>query len=70
MGLDFLAVNVQANTWSSYESGVFPTSKCGGAKGGVAIDHVVQLVGYTPQAWIVRNRSGYLDRLLYCTYCP
>jgi hypothetical protein len=40
-----LAVNVQANTWSSYESGIFPTSKCGQGKEGVAIDHVVQLVG-------------------------
>lgn len=48
-----LAVNVQANTWSSYESGVFPSSKCG--KPTADIDHVVQLVGYTPQAWIVRN---------------
>ena len=50
-----LAVNVQANTWSAYESGVFPTNKCGGTKDGIAIDHVVQLVGYTPNAWIVRN---------------
>lgn len=24
-----LAVNVQANTWSSYESGVFPATSCG-----------------------------------------
>ena len=48
-----LAVNVQANTWSSYESGVFPTSGCG--KPTTDIDHVVQLVGYTPDAWIIRN---------------
>ena len=91
-----MAVNVQANTWSRYESGVFPSSEvrafylsaphramggkvefvyliatvagrhigssshslenyraivfifylqCGGGKDGVAIDHVVQLVG-------------------------
>ena len=48
-----LAVNVQANTGSSYEEGVSPATKCG--KPTTAIDHVVQLVGYTPHAWIVRN---------------
>eukprot|EP01052_Picozoa_sp_SAG31_P038601 SAG31_NODE_5190_length_2689_cov_4.300772_1_plen_192_part_00 len=52
-----LAVNVQANTWSSYETGIFPSSHCGPqqGKGTTDIDHVVQLVGYTPEAWIVRN---------------
>ena len=55
-----LAVNVQANTWSSYESGVFPASQCGhnattGAVSNTDIDHVVQLVGYDESAWIIRN---------------
>lgn len=35
-----MAVNVQANTWARYESGIFPSSQCGGGKDGVAIDHV------------------------------
>jgi cathepsin L len=55
-----LAVNVQANTWASYESGVFPATQCGhnattGAVSNTDIDHVVQLVGYDETSWIIRN---------------
>jgi len=50
-----LAVNVQANTWQHYEEGIFPTADCGKGTDGVAIDHVVQLVGYTADSWIIRN---------------
>ena len=54
------AINVQANTWSSYESGIFPASGCGHnstthAPANTDIDHVVQLVGYGADYWIVRN---------------
>mmetsp|Transcript_45543 Transcript_45543/g.142909 ORF Transcript_45543/g.142909 Transcript_45543/m.142909 type:complete len:390 (-) Transcript_45543:85-1254(-) len=52
-----LAVNVQATTWSDYESGVF--DGCSN-RSNIAIDHVVQLVGYgtDPKGgdyWLVRN---------------
>ena len=59
-----LAVNVQANIWGDYESGIY--DGCDFSKN-IDIDHVVQLVGYTPDAWIVRNswtsfwgESGYI----------
>jgi cathepsin L len=52
-----LAVNVQADNWADYHSGVF--SGCSNLSN-VAIDHVVQLVGYGTDAklgdyWLVRN---------------
>lgn len=53
-----LAVNVDASTWNTYESGVF--SGCNYAKN-ISIDHVVQLVGYGHDDslgldfWLVRN---------------
>jgi len=55
-----LAVNVQANTWMDYHGGIF--SGCTNLSN-VAIDHVVQLVGYgstTIQGdyWLVRNSWG------------
>jgi len=51
-----LAVNVEASTWSGYESGVFD----GCNKANPDIDHVVQLVGYGTDSnlgdyWLVRN---------------
>jgi len=51
-----LAINVDAGSWFSYESGVF--SGCNATE--IVIDHVVQLVGYgTDESlgdyWIVRN---------------
>lgn len=64
-----LAVNVQADTWSSYEHGVF--DGCSNHSN-IAIDHVVQLVGYGTDEkggdyWLVRNswdvtwgESGYI----------
>eukprot|EP01116_Phalansterium_solitarium_P002651 TRINITY_DN127_c0_g1_i1.p3 TRINITY_DN127_c0_g1~~TRINITY_DN127_c0_g1_i1.p3 ORF type:complete len:140 (-),score=54.97 TRINITY_DN127_c0_g1_i1:252-671(-) len=63
-----LAVNVDASSWSSYESGVYN----GCNQTNPDIDHVVQLVGYgtDPQLgdyWLVRNswspawgESGYI----------
>ena len=53
-----LAVNVDASSWSTYESGIF--SGCDFSKN-ITIDHVVQLVGYGTDLtsgldyWIVRN---------------
>lgn len=51
-----LAVNVQANVWKDYESGVFD----GCDYSNVDIDHVVQLVGYGTDSnlgdyWLIRN---------------
>jgi len=52
-----LAVNVQADVWSDYVSGVFDGCK---NASNVAIDHVVQLVGYGTDPhggdyWLIRN---------------
>jgi len=55
-----LAVNVDANAWSSYSSGVFT----GCQFRDIDINHVVQVVGYGTDAarakdyWIVRNSWG------------
>jgi len=46
-----LIINVDASTWSSYETGIFD----GCNQTYPDIDHVVQLVGYGPDYWIVRN---------------
>jgi len=52
-----LAINVDASTWSEYESGVF--NGCNQAN--PDIDHVVQLIGYGTDAstksdyWLIRN---------------
>ncbi len=51
-----LAVNVDASSWSGYESGVFD----GCNQQNPDIDHVVQLVGYGTDPsqgdyWLVRN---------------
>jgi cathepsin L len=52
-----LAINIDASTWSSYESGVFD----GCSYDDMDIDHVVALVGYGTDAgtgtdyWLVRN---------------
>jgi len=53
-----LAINVDASSWSSYESGIF--DGCDYAYN-ISIDHVVQLVGYGTDVdlgmdyWLVRN---------------
>lgn len=47
-----LAVNVDASRWSSYTGGVF--DGCDYTQN-MDLNHVVQLVGYTEEAWIVRN---------------
>merc|ERR1711970_1617928 len=47
-----LAVNVDASNWHSYTGGVF--DGCDFTEN-IEINHVVQLVGYTKDAWIVRN---------------
>jgi len=51
-----LAINVDASSWGSYETGVF--SGCNTTE--IVIDHVVQLVGYgtdekNGEYWLVRN---------------
>jgi len=50
-----LSVCVDASSWGSYTSGVFPASSCG-----TSIDHCVQAVGYdvTNGYWIIRNSWG------------
>ena len=48
-----LSVSLTQKVSLFQEEGVFPATHCG--KPTTDIDHVVQLVGYTPHAWIVRN---------------
>jgi len=49
------AITVAAEPWMLYGGGIF----AGCSKGGnVDLDHGVQLVGYTADAWIVRNSWG------------
>jgi cathepsin L len=47
-----LAINVDASEWHTYTGGIF--DGCDFTQN-IEINHVVQLVGYTPDAWIVRN---------------
>jgi len=55
-----IAISVEADTWSSYGSGILPPDGCN--LGNTDIDHAVQLVGYGTDAgtdyWIVRNSWG------------
>jgi len=44
-------INVEASTWKYYETGIFD----GCNKTNPDVDHVVQLVGYGPGYWLVRN---------------
>jgi len=46
-----LAVNVDASSWQHYSSGIFD----GCNQVNPDIDHVVQLVGYGPGYWLIRN---------------
>jgi len=50
-----LAVNVDASPWHSYTGGVFDGCDF---NQNMDLNHVVQLVGYTEDAWIVRNSWG------------
>merc|ERR1712212_891513 len=50
-----LAVNVDASQWHSYTGGIF--DGCDFAQN-MDLNHVVQMVGYTEDAWIVRNSWG------------
>merc|ERR1712002_937078 len=47
-----LAVNVDASMWHTYTGGIFDGCDF---NENIEINHVVQLVGYTPDAWIIRN---------------
>ena len=47
-----LAINVDASLWHTYTEGIF--DGCDFTQN-IEINHVVQLVGYTADAWIVRN---------------
>jgi len=55
-----MAVNVEADTWFGYSSGILPRTGCN--QQSTDIDHVVQLVGYGTEAgkpyWLVRNSWG------------
>jgi len=58
-----LIINVDAGSWANYETGIYD----GCNQTNPDIDHVVQLVGYGPDYWIVRNswsslwgESGYI----------
>jgi len=54
-----LSICADASQWSSYSSGIFPTSECSDN-----IDHAIQLTGYNPNGgfgtpyWVVRNSWG------------
>ena len=47
-----LAVTISANNWIFYSSGIFSCSLS------PTLDHVVLLVGYTPEYWIIKNQWG------------
>jgi cathepsin L len=49
-----VAVSVDASAWSKYETGVFN----GCNQSNPDINHLVLLVGYDDQAWIIRNSWG------------
>ena len=51
-----VAVVVAAN-WVTYGGGVF-SGGCPDRYGGCTLDHVVVVVGYTHDAWVVRNSWG------------
>ncbi len=50
-----LAVGIDSSShWmASYRSGVYPANKCS-----TDIDHAVMIVGFTPNAWIIKNSWG------------
>merc|ERR1712056_36979 len=53
------AITVAAEPWQFYGGGVFKGCSGGLFSGsGATLDHGVQLVGYTEDAWIVRNSWG------------
>jgi len=67
-----LIINVDASSWAKYETGIFN----GCNQTNPDIDHVVELVGYGPDYWIVRNswsslwgEMGYI-RLMKDTVVP
>jgi C1A family cysteine protease len=47
------SICVNAEPWQDYNGGVFNDASCGHAYSD--LDHCVQLVGYTPDYWLVRN---------------
>jgi len=56
-----ISIAVDASQWSSYTSGVFPTSSC--SSSGTSLDHAVQVVGFSGYGtssgyYIVRNSWG------------
>lgn len=48
-----LVVVVDASGWGDYLGGLFPAANC--SSDWQDLDHAVQLVGFTEEAWIVRN---------------
>jgi C1A family cysteine protease len=51
------SICVNAHGWQDYKSGVFSSKACGKYNYN-SMDHCVQLVGYTPTSWLVRNSWG------------
>jgi len=50
-----VSISAYASTWSSYESGVFTGCDY---DGNIAVNHAIQLVGYTADTYIIRNSWG------------
>lgn len=48
------SICVNAHGWGDYKGGIFSLKSCGSFAYD-SMDHCVQLVGYTPKYWIVRN---------------
>lgn len=48
-----VSVGVDSTSWDNYKHGIFKHTMCGGE-----IDHAVTIVGYTRNAWIVKNSWG------------
>lgn len=48
-----ISVGIDSSTMDDYKSGVFPASLCT-----TDIDHAVAIVGYTKDAWIIKNSWG------------
>ena len=48
-----VSVGVDSSNMNNYKSGIFPASHCS-----TDIDHAVTIVGYTKDAWIIKNSWG------------
>lgn len=53
-----VSINAAAGPWKSYGGGIFQGCSTGNANDSNIVDHAIQVVGYTKDAWIVRNSWG------------